>query len=65
MIEMTAYRKRLIKLFIISLNQYVWIVKTSKSAPRKSNSGRPAAAAQPGPGSLGAPAAFKATFTLT
>lgn len=34
-IEMTAYRKRLIKLFIISLNQYVWIVKTSKSAPGK------------------------------
>lgn len=63
-IEMTAYRKRLIKLFIISLNQYVWIVKTSKSAPGKVIvAGRQQLLSQGWvPGSL---APFKATFTLT
>lgn len=63
-IEMTAYRKRLIKLFIISLNQYVWIVKTSKSAPRKVIvTGQQQLLGQGWfPGSL---APFKATFTLT
>lgn len=63
-IEMTAYRKRLIKLFIISLNQYVWIVKTSKSAPGKVIVRGQQQLLSQGwvPGSL---APFKATFTLT
>ena len=63
-IEMTAYRKRLIKLFIISLNQYVWIVKTSKSAPGKVivNGRQQLLSRGWVPGS---PAPFKATFTLT
>lgn len=30
-IGLTAYRRRLIKLFIISLNQYVWILKGSQT----------------------------------
>lgn len=63
-IEMTAYRKRLIKLFIISLNQYVWIVKTSKSALGKVIVAGQRQLLGQGwvPGSL---APFKATFTLT
>lgn len=63
-IEMTAYRKRLIKLFIISLNQYVWIVKTSKSAPGKVIVVGQQQLLSQGwvSGSL---VPFKATFTLT